>query len=883
MLARGAKIKKKSSRKANSLSKYHILDANFLPKGRWITITFSLFECIFVAKCCEFPHFYDFFFEEFISFNLLTSNVVVSDTAMHSNETSLMSEIHRSLRSSKRASKRSSNIGSSKLDSASDFSDSDNDTKRRSTVAYLERAFATCKLANMNKMPHVPDHFLDDETDTSKFVPGQGSSLDQPNNNLYFMPVKSDQSYTVTRDNSTTDFLELAQEFGSASVPPTAQATVIHPESIATSSRLGHPGIGQLGSLDNLHATGSPRRSHPGLAFVPSDVADDVIGIQTIGQLRPPTASVPGLSLPLGSVPAMTDSGLTSDQFSNLYDSLGDRNLGDGMSSDGFDDEIDSHLDEFGPYRGLKEYNLENTVAHKQMKLEETLQNLNPVEVEKRRRMEFGDGDFVSGSIDFLDKLPYGVRTPDSIMSTGSRDFVGGALHSGGDGWKLPDKLRIVKPLEGSLTLHNWQQLAMPSLGGIFEERKGIAFRGGLSHVSGQHGMIEMGKPTEDLDEGNSFGNTGKKLRNDEATFTHQTFTDSMVLHPDKVAETTLLTSSYSSQAQMSCGFPKQYDSGASSVCSSKFSSRYASNASLDNWSPPTARPTARISSRRSSVMSDTKRYHGTSPSYSSHIGLARLLDRRDNRGLAGSVTHLDQLTLTSRDRSPFITREMASNVQKLTPSVLSSPKSFSPTGTPLNSPSRSRATSTERPRDEHGLVSNFFSSLKSALYGEQEKEAKTLIKQKSTVKRRGSKKMPKKFGILAKVEEVGVENLLGYGYDSDSTDSVSSSGYYLSGSKTHRDLQKPEQGALRSQLQRVRGHHAGLVDHDVDGSEQFFRQHHWTTHSALLFPFRPPEPKSPGTRVGASGVVGGYAGRCSGRKDAHQRPRTRTRDFRSG
>ena len=47
-----------------------------------------------------------------------------------------------------------------------------------------------------------------------------------------------------------------------------------------------------------------------------------------------------------------------------------------------------------------------------------------------------------------------------------------------GSGWKLPDKLRIIKPLEGSLTLHQWQRLAKPSLEGIFEERKGVVMRG---------------------------------------------------------------------------------------------------------------------------------------------------------------------------------------------------------------------------------------------------------------------------------------------------------------------------------------------------------------------------------------------------------------------
>ncbi|XP_025900393.1 huntingtin-associated protein 1 [Nothoprocta perdicaria] len=38
----------------------------------------------------------------------------------------------------------------------------------------------------------------------------------------------------------------------------------------------------------------------------------------------------------------------------------------------------------------------------------------------------------------------------------------------------LPDKLQIVKPLEGSVTLHHWQQLARPDLGGILVPRPGV-------------------------------------------------------------------------------------------------------------------------------------------------------------------------------------------------------------------------------------------------------------------------------------------------------------------------------------------------------------------------------------------------------------------------
>uniref|UniRef100_A0A4W4FDA3 Trafficking protein, kinesin binding 1a n=1 Tax=Electrophorus electricus TaxID=8005 RepID=A0A4W4FDA3_ELEEL len=42
----------------------------------------------------------------------------------------------------------------------------------------------------------------------------------------------------------------------------------------------------------------------------------------------------------------------------------------------------------------------------------------------------------------------------------------------------LPEKLQIVKPLEGSATLHAWQQLAQPNLGGILDARPGVVTKG---------------------------------------------------------------------------------------------------------------------------------------------------------------------------------------------------------------------------------------------------------------------------------------------------------------------------------------------------------------------------------------------------------------------
>uniref|UniRef100_A0AAX7TPW3 Uncharacterized protein n=1 Tax=Astatotilapia calliptera TaxID=8154 RepID=A0AAX7TPW3_ASTCA len=82
---------------------------------------------------------------------------------------------------------------------------------------------------------------------------------------------------------------------------------------------------------------------------------------------------------------------------------------------------------------------------------------------------------------------------------------------SGGSRSYLPDRLQIVKPLEGSVTLHQWQQLAKPNLGGILHPRPGVLTKDfrelevdiqhvyslndleedepDLSHLSGAHGM----------------------------------------------------------------------------------------------------------------------------------------------------------------------------------------------------------------------------------------------------------------------------------------------------------------------------------------------------------------------------------------------------------
>ncbi|XP_055019740.1 trafficking kinesin-binding protein 1 isoform X2 [Boleophthalmus pectinirostris] len=63
----------------------------------------------------------------------------------------------------------------------------------------------------------------------------------------------------------------------------------------------------------------------------------------------------------------------------------------------------------------------------------------------------------------------------------------------------LPEKLQIVKPLEGSATLHAWQQLAQPHLGGLLDHRPGVVTKGfcTLDHEQEQDSW-QLDQPEED-------------------------------------------------------------------------------------------------------------------------------------------------------------------------------------------------------------------------------------------------------------------------------------------------------------------------------------------------------------------------------------------------
>ncbi|EPY77236.1 amyotrophic lateral sclerosis 2 (juvenile) chromosome region, candidate 3 isoform 2-like protein [Camelus ferus] len=67
----------------------------------------------------------------------------------------------------------------------------------------------------------------------------------------------------------------------------------------------------------------------------------------------------------------------------------------------------------------------------------------------------------------------------------------------------MPEKLQIVKPLEGSQTLHQWQQLAQPNLGTILDPRPGVITKG-FTQLP-QDAIYHLSDLEEDEEEGITF------------------------------------------------------------------------------------------------------------------------------------------------------------------------------------------------------------------------------------------------------------------------------------------------------------------------------------------------------------------------------------------
>ncbi|XP_072507546.1 trafficking kinesin-binding protein 1 isoform X6 [Notamacropus eugenii] len=127
-------------------------------------------------------------------------------------------------------------------------------------------------------------------------------------------------------------------------------------------------------------------------------------------------------------------------------------------------------------------------------------------------------------------ELRSGSLTPtESIMSLGTHsrfsEFTGFSGMSFSSRSYLPEKLQIVKPLEGSATLHHWQQLAQPHLGGILDPRPGVVTKGFRTLDVDLDEVYCL----NDFEEDETAHHPGKCMSQTNSTFT---FTTCRILHP---------------------------------------------------------------------------------------------------------------------------------------------------------------------------------------------------------------------------------------------------------------------------------------------------------------------------------------------------------------
>ncbi|ETE68220.1 Trafficking kinesin-binding protein 1, partial [Ophiophagus hannah] len=158
-----------------------------------------------------------------------------------------------------------------------------------------------------------------------------------------------------------------------------------------------------------------------------------------------------------------------------------------------------------------------------------------------------------------------GCLTPnESITSIGTN-------YSGSSGTSLssyscfPEKLQIVKPMEGSITLHHWQQLAQPHLAGILDPRPGVFtkdFRQLDTDLEEVHNLNDLEEDDIDASALSSLATSTIKAKERPTVFhsvnnlpqTPPTFTITTccIMHPSK--EVTMVTPSLYNTVVPSCG-----------------------------------------------------------------------------------------------------------------------------------------------------------------------------------------------------------------------------------------------------------------------------------------------------------------------------------------
>ncbi|XP_067362697.1 trafficking kinesin-binding protein 1-like isoform X1 [Channa argus] len=262
-----------------------------------------------------------------------------------------------------------------------------------------------------------------------------------------------------------------------------------------------HEAQEELKNLRNRNYTaGTPRRYHP-LGLYPMDslaaeiegtmrkelslddpefeeqkihrkrVFDTVKNVnQTVRQrsLTPTSANIPGSNQSLSARTSPQSSGLSTPQSSIYGGDITGHNVALDNRTQSILLETASNRESSSEGREKKASGAEDlrlALRRLSLRRQNNLSERRYFEEERERRRGRGGLQDVLGQESAL--------TPsESIMSLGN-------LHLWASrGPYLPDKLQIVKPLEGSATLHHWQQLAQPHLGVILDARPGVVPKG---------------------------------------------------------------------------------------------------------------------------------------------------------------------------------------------------------------------------------------------------------------------------------------------------------------------------------------------------------------------------------------------------------------------
>lgn len=150
--------------------------------------------------------------------------------------------------------------------------------------------------------------------------------------------------------------------------------------------------------------------------------------------------------------------------------------------------------------------------------LEEALNRLTPGDILSRRAML----SYAPAGTYSYDDQP-NCRTPESIYSNFSA--LSNGTGSTTKEWKMPKKLEIVKPMEGSQTLNMWSRLATPTFDGLLQDNERIKVRGEKRLEDLGLQMYSLADVEEDYEE---F--PGKQFESSNCVYT---LTNSTVLHPD--------------------------------------------------------------------------------------------------------------------------------------------------------------------------------------------------------------------------------------------------------------------------------------------------------------------------------------------------------------